>query len=204
MSWTARVVVMAGLCLGALAAPARAAPGPMTTLKQKNSEVDRLLRLKTEPGSSEDKRRREEVKALAAALFDYQELARRSLGPHWTELNRNQQREFVSTLRQLIERNYVKQLRTNLDYQVEYRGEQLSGDEATVSTVVKVKTKGKQTDADIVYKLRRAGDKWLVYDVITDEVSLVRNYRSQFNKIITEKSYDELLRRMKAKLAEAG
>lgn len=200
---TARVV-MAGLCLASLTAPAEAAPGPMATLKQKNSEVDRLLRLKTEPGSAEDKRRRDEVKALAATLFDYQELARRALGPHWTELHRNQQREFVSTLRELIEHNYVKQLRSNLDYQVEYRGEQLSGDEATVTTVVKVKTKGKQTDADIVYKLRRVGDRWLVYDVITDEVSLVRNYRSQFNKIITEKSYDELLRRMKAKLEEAG
>ena len=85
-------------------------------------------------------------------------------------------------------------------------------DEATVATVVKVKTQGKTTDAEIVYKLRRAAakgeakgeDRWLVWDVITDEVSLVRNYRTQFHKIITEKSFDELLKKMKAKLAESS
>jgi phospholipid transport system substrate-binding protein len=71
-----------------------------------------------------------------------------------------------------------------------------------VSTTVKVKTQGKATDADIVYKLRRDGERWVVWDVITDEVSLVRNYRSQFQKIITEKSYDELIKKMKSKLEQ--
>src|SRR5205814_2984203 len=104
-------------------------------------------------------------------------------------------------LRELIERNYVKQLRTNLDYQVLYNNEEVKENEATVSTTVKVKTQGKATDADIVYRLRRDGDRWVVWDVITDESSMVRNYRSQFAKIISEKSYDELIKKMKSKLA---
>jgi phospholipid transport system substrate-binding protein len=185
-----------------LAAPAFAAPGPMATLKQKNGDLDRVLRLKTEPGSPAEKKQKDEIKTLANTLLDYGELARRALASHWEKLSGSQQNEFVSTLRELIERNYVRQLRSNLEYQVVYKTEQIEGEEATVSTVVKVKTQGKTTDAEIVYKLRKVAEKWLVYDVVTDEVSLVRNYRSQFNKIISEKSYDELIKRMKSKLAE--
>jgi len=69
---------------------------------------------------------------------------------------------------------------------------------------VKVKSPGKSTDADIVYKMKKepAGD-WRVWDVITDEVSLVRGYKTQFNKIITEQSYDALIKKMKSKLKDS-
>ncbi len=199
-------------CLFALAASvATATPtlGPLQTLKAKNGEVDRLLRQKVTVGSPEEKKVKDDIKSLAGTLFDYSELAKRALADHWTKLTKTQRAEFVATLRELIERNYVRQLRTNLDYQVVYKTEELSapGDEATVTSLVKVKTKGKATDAEIVYKMKRpeaaaVDAPWLVYDVITDEVSLVRNYRAQFGKIIAEKSYDELLKKMKSKLSE--
>jgi phospholipid transport system substrate-binding protein len=183
---------------------AQAAPaGPMATLKGKNGEVDKLLRVKVEKGSPEEKKQKDDIKALAGGLLDYDELGKRAMAQHWAKLTPAQQKEFVATLRELIERNYVKQLRSNLDYQVAYKGEQLEGEEATVTTTVKVKTAGKNTDAEIVYKMRKLADgTWRVWDVITDEVSLVRNYRTQFNKIITEKSYDELIKKMKSKLNE--
>lgn len=178
--------------------------GPMATLKQKNGEVDKLLRQKTAKGSPMEAKQKSQIKQMAATLLDYDELAKRSLAQHWDKLTAAQRTEFVSTLRELIERNYVKQLRTNLDYQVLYKGEEVDGDGATVSTVVKVKSKGKDTDAEIVYKMRKLGDEWRVWDVVTDEVSLVRNYRTQFNKIITEQSYDALIKKMKNKLAEGS
>jgi phospholipid transport system substrate-binding protein len=108
----------------------------------------------------------------------------------------------VTTFRELIERNYVKQLRSNLDYQVQYKGEETNGDDVTVTTIVKVKSAGKNTDAEIVYKMHKVGNEWRVWDVITDEVPLTRNYKTQFNKIITEQSYDALIAKMKKKLAE--
>ena len=188
-----------------LGSSALAGGGPLQTLKQKNTEVDRLLRLKTDPGSNAEKKQKDEIKALASTLLDYSELSKRALQGHWDKLSKMQRDEFVATLRGLIERNYVRQLRSNLDYDIVYRNEELSGNEATVNSQVKVKTEGKSTDVEIVYKLRKlSGEKWMVYDVITDEVSLVRNYRSQFHKIITEKSYDELLKKMKSKLKEGG
>ncbi len=190
------------VALPTLAVAGGASAGPMATLKQKNGEVDRLLRQKVEKGSPAETKQKSEIKQLAATLLDYEELARRSLAAHWEKLSAPQQREFVDTLRELIERNYVKQLRSNLDYQVQYKNEEAEGDQATVQTVVKVKSPGKSTDAEIVYKMKKASDGWRVWDVITDEVSLVRGYKTQFNKIITEQSYDALIKKMKSKLKE--
>jgi phospholipid transport system substrate-binding protein len=176
--------------------------GPMATLKLKNGEVDKLLRLHPEKGSPAETKQKEQIRELAADLLDYDELSKRALASHWDELSAAQHKEFVSTLRELIERNYTKQLRNNLDYQVQYKKEDIDGDDATVATIVKVKTAGKASDAEIVYKLRKNPGGWHVWDIITDESSLVRSYKSEFHKIITEKSYDELIKKMKSKLAE--
>jgi phospholipid transport system substrate-binding protein len=198
-----RQIIMRALALSFLVpALALAGGGPMATLKQINGDVDKLLKSNPADGTPAAQKQKADIKALAGKLLDYSELARQSLSQHWEKLTPPQRNEFVSTLRELIERNYVKQLRTNLDYKVDYNNEEMKGDQATVSTTVKVKTQGKATDADIVYKLRRDGERWVVWDVITDEVSLVRNYRSQFQKIITEKSYDELIKKMKSKLEQ--
>ena len=200
-----RMKKMALVALLVLSLPAVAAPssaGPMATLKQKNGEVDKLLRQKVEKGSSAETKQKDEIKQLASGLLDYDELAMRALAAHWEKLTPAQRTDFVTTLRELIERNYVKQLRSNLDYQVQYKNEENAGAEATVTTVVKVKSPGKTTDAEIIYKMKKDPDGWRVWDVITDEVSLVRGYRTQFNKIITEQSYDALLKKMKSKLKD--
>ena len=198
---TLAVVVMASLGVGPVA-QAAVSLGPMATLKQKNGDVDKLLRQKVDKGTPAEQKQKDEIKKLAATLLDYDELAQKSLAAHWEKLTSPQRTEFVSTLRELIERNYVKQLRTNLDYQVQYKNEENEGDQATVATVVKVKSAGKKTDAEIIYKMKKAADGWRVWDVITDEISLVKNYRTQFNKIITEQSYDALIKKMKSKLKD--
>lgn len=198
---TLAVVMMASLGIGSVA-HAAATLGPMATLKQKNGDVDKLLRQKVDKGTPAEQKQKDEIKKLAATLLDYDELAQKSLAAHWEKLTSPQRTEFVSTLRELIERNYVKQLRTNLDYQVQYKNEENEGDQATVATVVKVKSAGKKTDAEIIYKMKKAADGWRVWDVITDEISLVKNYRTQFNKIITEQSYDALIKKMKSKLKD--
>src|SRR5262249_32470061 len=120
----------------------------------------------------------------------------------WDELKPDQRDQFVSTFKELLERNYVKQVRTNLDYEVVYKGEKLEGEEATVQSTVKVRTKGKSTDAEIDYRMHKVDDHWMVYDVITDELSLVRNYRSQFTKIMTQDGYDGLLKKIRKRVEE--
>jgi phospholipid transport system substrate-binding protein len=197
-----KVAMVVALLVMPSVALAAGAGGAMSTLKQKNSEVDKLLRQKVEKGTPAETKQKEEIKKLAGTLLDYDELAQKSLGPHWDKLTPAQRTEFVTTLRELIERNYVKQLRSNLDYAVQYKNEEAAGDQATVSTVVKVKSPGKSTDAEIVYKMKKNPDGWRVWDVVTDEVSLVRGYKTQFNKIINEQSYDALIKKMKSKLKD--
>ncbi len=198
---TLAVALMASL--GVVSVARAAVPlGPMATLKQKNGDVDKLLRQKVDKGTPAEQKQKDEIKRLAATLLDYDELAQKSLAAHWEKLTSPQRSEFVTTLKELIERNYVKQLRTNLDYQVQYKNEENEGDQATVATIVKVRSAGKNTDAEIIYKMKKASDGWRVWDVITDEISLVKNYRTQFNKIITEQSYDALIKKMKSKLKD--
>ena len=179
-----------------------AAQGPRATLQRLNGEVDRLLRKKLPADSPEEKAVKEQVKTLAGQLLDYGELTKRALGEHWDKMKPAQRTEFVHTLRDVIERNYVKQLRTNLNYTVVYGDEEIDGAEAKVTTTIKLQTKGKATDALIEYRMLKTKDSWMVYDVITDELSLVRNYRSQFQRIINQSGYDGLLDKMKKKAAE--
>ena len=218
LSRLARVLVLPTVFVGALLAlpavpyqlaTAVAAPasGPKATLQRLNSDVDKRLRATPVPGSAEDTRLKNEVKEFASELLNYGELCKRALGEHWDKMPPAQRTDFVSTLKELIERNYVKQLKTNLDYQVTYGDESIDGNEARVTTTIKIATKGKSTEALIDYRMIKEtagpkGERWMVYDVITDELSLVRNYRTQFQRIISGQGYDGLLAKMKTKLNE--
>jgi phospholipid transport system substrate-binding protein len=185
-----------------LATGAAAAETPTQTLKRVNARINKLLAQKPKAGSAADKRVKDDVKKAVNALLDFQELARLSLGKHWTERSEKERAEFTGILRDLIERNYVKQLRSNLDYKLDYKSEQASGETALVKTAVKVEKNGRVTEVLIDYKLRKGKGGWMVYDVVTDEVSIVDNYRSQFNRIIRKESYEALVKKMRRKLDE--
>ncbi len=190
------------VCLLLSTTPALAGVGPMDLLKQRNNEVEHLLKQKVAPATAEERKQKNALKTLAATLLNYQELGKRALAQHWEKLSNKQHDDFIRTFRELLERNYLRQMGGSVNYSIKYLDEKIEANEATVTTEMRVKTAGKPTDADVVYKLSRVGAKWMVYDIITDEVSLLRNYRSQFHKIIAEKSFDELIKKMRAKLAE--
>ena len=184
-----------------IAAPspvASAADGPEATLRKYNGKLDALLK-----GPSDKKVDKESVKQLANELFDYAELAKRSMASHWDPLTQPQKDEFVATLAQYIEKNYVKQLRTSVDYTVSYSHESVTDDEATVASVVKVRPKGKPpTEIENVYKLHKVGGHWKVYDIVTDEVDMVRKNKEQFEKRFAMGGYDGVVKRLREKIAE--
>ncbi len=199
------MALLASLAL-VLALPTVSTPppgaGPLTTLRDDNSRIEAILRRRPAPDSPQERAAKEELKGIVNNLLDYRELAQRSLAEQWDKLSNAQREEFVATLRELIEKNYVKQLRTNLDYAVNYKSERITAGQATVSTSVHVRTKGKSTDVTIDYKMKRDEGRWKVWDVIDDEVSMVQNYRSQFAKIISTDGYNALLARMRKKISE--
>src|SRR6267142_1597474 len=135
------------------------------------------------------------IRKEAESIFDFTETAKRALGQHWKSLNPSQQQEFVSLFEDLLERAYVSKIEKYSGEKVTYLGDTVDGDVATVKT--KFITK-QGTEIPIDYRLLRRGDRWLVYDVFVEGVSLVANYRTQFDRIMRTGSYDELVRRLKA------
>ena len=174
----------------------------MAELKKSNEKLDKILQKNRPNWSPEAELQREEVRKLVGSFLDYGELARRSLARHWEAITPKQREEFVNTLRELVERSYLKQVHGNANYNIKYDKETKDGNEATVTGVLNTMARGKKVKIALEYKMLWKGDHWVVYDVVTDEQSMVENYRAEFNKIINKDGFDALLKRMKKKLDE--
>jgi len=170
------------------------AGAPTDTLKE---TVDRIVQILAEPGlHDKPEQRRAEVRKIAEGIFDYPDTARRALGPHWNARSPQEQEEFVKLFADLLDRAYISKIELYPGERVRYVGEIADGDEATVKTVIATK---KSSEIPVDYRLHRRDGRWLVYDVIIEGVSLVSNYRTQFNKIVQTESYDALVQRLRAK-----
>jgi len=176
-----------------LASPVYAG-APTDTLK---GTVDRIVQILADPAlQDKPEQRRAEVRKIAEGIFDYPDTARRALGPHWSARSPQEQQEFAKLFADLLDRAYVSKIELYQGERVRYVGETADGDEATVKTVIATK---KSSDIPVDYRMHRKDGRWLVYDVIIEGVSLVSNYRTQFNKIVQTESYDALVQRLRAK-----
>jgi phospholipid transport system substrate-binding protein len=185
---------------GASVALAGKGEGPGTeAVRKANEQLSTLLRKKVEPGSKAEAELAARVTTSLRDFLDIEALGRRALQDHWDGLSAAQKNQFMALLRELIEKNYIKGLRANLDYQVSYTGERKRGEDIVVATEVKTRRRGRPYTVAIEYVLRKDGAKLRAFDVITDSVGLVENYRAQFNKIIAKHGFDGLLARMKKK-----
>lgn len=187
------------------AKPAPAAPaakaGPGTAaVKAANEKISALLKQKPAAGSKEEKELAGKVTTSVRDFLDIDELGKRAMADQWSKLSKTQQDEFLSTLRALIEDNYVRGLRANLQYTVDYNGETTDKDGNTiVATTINTKRKGRPFKIQIDYVLKNQGGKLKAWDVKTDGVGLVENYRAQFNKIIEKDGFAGLIAKMKKK-----
>ena len=171
-----------------------AAPmGPLTVVKSGNADVQKAANA---PGAT--------VQSLATVVekfVDFEELARRALGEKaWTGLTPAQRKDFTDTMTGLLRASYAQKAIGQAKADVKYGKESVQGNEATVDTQLTVKTDQVPVD----YKLYRTSAKtdWRIYDVITDEVSLVETYSGQFRKILQTKGFDGLMSTLKSKRAQ--
>jgi phospholipid transport system substrate-binding protein len=132
--------------------------------------------------------------SLVFSRFDFSEMTKRSLGPHWESLGSAEQREFVDAFTERVLRAYGRSVRASGDEKVQYAHELRDGDLATVQTKV---ISGSGDELPIDYQLHDVGGQWKVYDVVIDQVSIVSNYRAQFDRVIAKSSVKELLQRIK-------
>ena len=172
-------------------------------LKKSNAALKKLFAKSTPSWSPEQDVKRSQMRKIVYGFLDFEELAHRALARHWGDLSANQRSEFVTVLRDLIERNYIKQVHGQPNYDLQFHKQKITGSEATVTASLNTTRKSKKVTVEMEYKLLYKGDRWLVYDVVTDEQSMLENYRAEFNKIITKESFDALLKRMKARLEKS-
>ena len=182
------------------ASPANSSP--MAELKKSNAQLDKVLQRNKPNWSPEAELERSEVKKLVGSFLDYGELARRSLNKNWDKITPKQRGEFVETLRQLVERSYLKQVHGSPNYNIKYEKEAKTGTEATVTATLNTVARGKKTKVALEYKMIWKEGHWVVYDVVTDEQSMLENYRAEFNKIINRDGFEALIRKMRHKLDE--
>lgn len=199
--WSLPVLVGITAAPGAIAAEAAAAAdGPGTAAVRKaNAAVSALLRQKPAPGSDAEKRLHSEINAQLTSFLDIDALGQRALADHWSKLTAAERKKYLTVLRELVEANYLRALRSNLDYQVVYLREEPKEDARHVVTELHVERNGRPEVISVEYMLRPAGGTLRAFDLITDGVGLVENYRAQFNQIFTKEGFKGLLERMQKK-----
>jgi phospholipid transport system substrate-binding protein len=136
----------------------------------------------------------ESARILVFARFDFSEIARRSLGSHWGALNGGEQGEFVEGLSQRLLASYGRTVRSNNGDNIQFKNEVREGEQVKVTTQV---VSGNGDEMPIDYRLHDVNGQWKVFDVVIDHVSLVNNYRAQFERVIAKSSVQELLRKIK-------
>jgi phospholipid transport system substrate-binding protein len=184
------------LCVIWLSAETRTG-APTETIR---SMVDEVLRLLNDPALQGPAKRhilRQRVKQVVDRRFNYEEMAKRSLGPTWGKLSPQQRSEFTRLFAELLEVSYSDKLEQYSGETVSYLGETQDGSYAEVRTVLV----RRNDRIPMNYRLHNQSG-WMIYDVVIEGVSLVSNYRSQFQQVISQSSYSELVRRLRNRVNE--
>ncbi len=167
-------------------------------LEQRHDQVNQVLQRAA--GASRDRR----LSQLLDDLLDYEALSEASLGEHWASHSESERAEFVSLLKQLVERSYKANLQRTLDYRVDYQSAERRGEKVVVSTSARSRENRRAPAVSIEYEMRPEGRGWRVVNVVTDGQSLVQSYRSQFHRILERDGWDGLLGKMRERLAAGG
>jgi phospholipid transport system substrate-binding protein len=192
----ARTIFLFLLILG-LAAPTQA--GEPT--EQMKLTIDKMIDILGNPALKDPakaEKRRKLLRDTASERFDWREMARRSLAKHWQQRTDEEKREFVPLFTDLLEQAYMNRIENYSGDKVSYDGEKVKGEYSLVK--VRIYT-AKQTDIPVVYRLRKKDSQWLIYDISIEGVSLVKNYRKQFDSVILSSSYEGLVEKLKEKAA---
>jgi len=162
--------------------------------------VDEVVRIVADKEMKKDEtKRRQALKKAISGIFDYSEMAKRSLGKHWNVRTAAEKKQFAELFATLLENSYAAKIESYNNEKIVYIKEIDEGDYAEVKSKVVTAARDEFT---LDYRLFKQNGKWMVYDVIIEGVSLVSNYRSQFNKIITNNGYDKLVRKLQNKNQE--
>jgi phospholipid transport system substrate-binding protein len=188
------LVLLTILALGLVFVRDAVAGAPTEQLRER---IDRVVGILDNGGLKADpSARRAALKGVTGEIFDFTEITKRALGPYWQKASPAEREELVQLLGALLERAYMGRIEQYSGERISWVGESVDGDQATVRTHFMTKS---GTPIPVDYRLARAGDRWLVYDVTIEGVSLVSSYRAQFSKIIQTSSTQGLVERLRSR-----
>ena len=174
------------------------AGGPLDMVKSAAEKSIQILRDTKLQSNDKKQERIDRLKEVLNPIFDFREMAKRALGPHWRRRTPAEQEEFVKLFRDFLEKIYSEKVNLYDGQKVVFGREIIENDFAQVdSTVVTVKGE----EFRVVYRLHRTQGKWKVYDALVENVSIINNYRSQFERILSKSSFDELKKLLREKMA---
>ena len=187
------------LILGLMLPPGVYSSVPFETVKVHVDRVFEVLRDPALKGESGNRGKREKIRVISEELFDFTELSKRSLGQNWDKLNPDQQKEFITLFRSLLEDTYADKITSYTDEKVVFNKE-ISLSEKTVEVQTAIVTK--TSEVPIHYRVIEKKGEWRVYDVVIEGISLVGNYRSQFREILANKTPEVLLETLRKKVGK--
>src|SRR5215510_1356689 len=173
---------------------------PQEKVRETVNAVLAVLQDKSLQGPDNTDRRREKMRQAVFQRFGFEEMAQRALGPYWSKRTPAEKKEFVTLFGELLERSYSSKIESYTGEQkVLYTKETIDKDYASVRTEIVSK---RDANVEVVYQLLRRDGNWQIYDIVIEGVSLVNNYRTQFNNIISKESYEGLVKKLKLKLEQ--
>jgi phospholipid transport system substrate-binding protein len=162
--------------------------------------VDEVVRIVSDKEMKKnDLKRRQALKKTISIIFDYSEMAKRSLGKHWNQRTAAEKKQFTDLFASLLENSYASKIESYNNEKIVYLKETIDGEYAEVKSKV---VTAKRDEFTLDYRMINQNGKWMVYDVVIEGVSLVSNYRTQFNKIISSNGYPELVKKLQTKTDE--
>jgi phospholipid transport system substrate-binding protein len=164
--------------------------------------VDRVFKILRDPamaGDTNATQRRNALLTAAGNIFDFGEMAKRTLGQHWPARTPAERSQFVALFTELIQQSYISKVDQHGSAKMLFRGETVDGDYAAVRTTIPLSN---GSEMPLEYRMHNADARWQVYDLSIDGISLVSNYRAQFNKVIRIGSYETLVAKLKSHQSE--
>jgi phospholipid transport system substrate-binding protein len=177
--------------------PLEAAGGPAATdplgfVKQRYDDLQAVVKKYPEKA-----RMQQGIRDVMEIFVDYPELSRRTLADQWAKLTKKQQADFVAEFKKMIQRSYVKRFDPGKEFTIDYTGQTRTDAEGAVTVPSTIRSG--RSEAKVEYVLRTVAGKWMAFDVVIDDVSMIRNYRKQFHDIMEKSGYTGLMERLRKK-----
>jgi len=162
--------------------------------------VEELFRIVADKDlKKHDQQRRVVLKKVINNIFDYSEMSKRTLGRHWNQRTPTERTQFTELFASLLDNSYISKIESYDNEKIVYVKETIDGDHAEIKSKVVTEKRDEYT---LDYRLLNENGKWMVYDIVIEGVSMVSNYRTQFNRIISNNGYSELVKKLQTKSSE--